>query len=184
MSVRGARTSAAIAEQQRKRNDNVIGDALFEAKRAGRQLEHVLEEPGAEQGSRAPTDENCAAPPLPAARAKLVAQLAVISHGSSVARVQPARPRAMCRSRRNKALQWPQRRVCSRSNRRASVIDVASQARVAELVDAHDSKSCSARSGGSIPSTGTTIVTTEQYEIAATALPSSGWASSRAVFSA
>src|SRR6516165_4881059 len=30
------------------------------------------------------------------------------------------------------------------------------QARVAELVDAHDSKSCSARSGGSIPSTGTT----------------------------
>jgi hypothetical protein len=26
---------------------------------------------------------------------------------------------------------------------------------VAELVDAHDSKSCSARSGGSIPSTGT-----------------------------
>jgi hypothetical protein len=27
---------------------------------------------------------------------------------------------------------------------------------VAELVDAHDSKSCSARSGGSIPSTGTT----------------------------
>ena len=28
-------------------------------------------------------------------------------------------------------------------------------ARVAELVDAHDSKSCSARSGGSIPSTGT-----------------------------
>ena len=31
-------------------------------------------------------------------------------------------------------------------------------ARVAELVDAHDSKSCSARSGGSIPSTGTTTV--------------------------
>src|SRR6516162_6305552 len=30
------------------------------------------------------------------------------------------------------------------------------RARVAELVDAHDSKSCSARSGGSIPSTGTT----------------------------
>src|SRR5262249_37134230 len=29
------------------------------------------------------------------------------------------------------------------------------QARVAELVDAHDSKSCSARSVGSIPSTGT-----------------------------
>jgi hypothetical protein len=29
-------------------------------------------------------------------------------------------------------------------------------ARVAELVDAHDSKSCSARSVGSIPSTGTT----------------------------
>src|ERR1700691_3152298 len=29
------------------------------------------------------------------------------------------------------------------------------KARVAELVDAHDSKSCSARSGGSIPSTGT-----------------------------
>jgi hypothetical protein len=28
-------------------------------------------------------------------------------------------------------------------------------ARVAELVDAHDSKSCSARSVGSIPSTGT-----------------------------
>src|ERR1700681_2766638 len=33
---------------------------------------------------------------------------------------------------------------------------MASHARVAELVDAHDSKSCSARSGGSIPSTGTT----------------------------
>jgi hypothetical protein len=33
---------------------------------------------------------------------------------------------------------------------------MAAQARVAELVDAHDSKSCSARSGGSIPSTGTT----------------------------
>src|ERR1700686_717459 len=32
---------------------------------------------------------------------------------------------------------------------------MASHARVAELVDAHDSKSCSARSGGSIPSTGT-----------------------------
>jgi hypothetical protein len=31
----------------------------------------------------------------------------------------------------------------------------ARDARVAELVDAHDSKSCSARSGGSIPSTGT-----------------------------
>src|SRR5579884_4161422 len=31
------------------------------------------------------------------------------------------------------------------------------KARVAELVDAHDSKSCSARSGGSIPSTGTTL---------------------------
>ena len=33
---------------------------------------------------------------------------------------------------------------------------MAPHARVAELVDAHDSKSCSARSGGSIPSTGTT----------------------------
>ena len=33
--------------------------------------------------------------------------------------------------------------------------DWRSGARVAELVDAHDSKSCSARSGGSIPSTGT-----------------------------
>src|SRR5580700_1039921 len=32
---------------------------------------------------------------------------------------------------------------------------MAAHARVAELVDAHDSKSCSARSGGSIPSTGT-----------------------------
>src|SRR5271154_7122083 len=30
-------------------------------------------------------------------------------------------------------------------------------ARVAELVDAHDSKSCSARSVGSIPSTGTSL---------------------------
>jgi hypothetical protein len=29
---------------------------------------------------------------------------------------------------------------------------------VAELVDAHDSKSCSARSVGSIPSTGTTNI--------------------------
>ena len=34
---------------------------------------------------------------------------------------------------------------------------MAPQARVAELVDAHDSKSCSARSGGSIPSTGTSL---------------------------
>jgi hypothetical protein len=33
---------------------------------------------------------------------------------------------------------------------------MAPHARVAELVDAHDSKSCFARSGGSIPSTGTT----------------------------
>jgi hypothetical protein len=33
---------------------------------------------------------------------------------------------------------------------------ITGHARVAELVDAHDSKSCSARSGGSIPSTGTT----------------------------
>jgi hypothetical protein len=31
------------------------------------------------------------------------------------------------------------------------------RARVAELVDAHDSKSCSARSVGSIPSTGTSL---------------------------
>jgi hypothetical protein len=34
---------------------------------------------------------------------------------------------------------------------------MAAHARVAELVDAHDSKSCSARSGGSIPSTGTSL---------------------------
>src|ERR1700685_3963928 len=34
---------------------------------------------------------------------------------------------------------------------------MAPHARVAELVDAHDSKSCSARSGGSIPSTGTSL---------------------------
>src|SRR5580658_8014780 len=34
---------------------------------------------------------------------------------------------------------------------------MAALARVAELVDAHDSKSCSARSGGSIPSTGTSL---------------------------
>ena len=43
---------------------------------------------------------------------------------------------------------------------RTPTSDVAmsdASARVTELVDAHDSKSCSARSGGSIPSTGTTF---------------------------
>jgi hypothetical protein len=41
------------------------------------------------------------------------------------------------------------------SSPRASYFQIMRQARVAELVDAHDSKSCSARSVGSIPSTGT-----------------------------
>ena len=39
---------------------------------------------------------------------------------------------------------------------RDDLFRIMRRARVAELVDAHDSKSCSARSGGSIPSTGTT----------------------------
>ena len=34
-------------QQQRKRNDDVIRDALLETERAGRKLEHVFEEPGA-----------------------------------------------------------------------------------------------------------------------------------------
>ena len=38
---------------------------------------------------------------------------------------------------------------------RDDLFRIMRRARVAELVDAHDSKSCSARSGGSIPSTGT-----------------------------
>jgi hypothetical protein len=38
---------------------------------------------------------------------------------------------------------------------RLPVFRIMLAARVAELVDAHDSKSCSARSVGSIPSTGT-----------------------------
>jgi hypothetical protein len=40
---------------------------------------------------------------------------------------------------------------------REGAFRIMAQARVAELVDAHDSKSCSARSGGSIPSTGTIL---------------------------
>ena len=40
-------------------------------------------------------------------------------------------------------------------DRKGSPAMIAPPARVAELVDAHDSKSCSARSVGSIPSTGT-----------------------------
>lgn len=41
------------------------------------------------------------------------------------------------------------------SENRLPLFWIMRSARVAELVDAHDSKSCSARSGGSIPSTGT-----------------------------
>src|ERR1700739_2576892 len=49
-------------------------------------------------------------------------------------------------------LSW--RRILSEN--RIPIFRIMRPARVAELVDAHDSKSCSARSGGSIPSTGTT----------------------------
>ena len=35
------------SKQQRKRNHDVVGDALGEAERAGRQLEHKFEEPRA-----------------------------------------------------------------------------------------------------------------------------------------
>jgi len=37
------------SDQQRKRNDDVVRDALFQAKRAGRQFDHELEKPGTEQ---------------------------------------------------------------------------------------------------------------------------------------
>lgn len=53
---------------------------------------------------------------------------------------------------------------------------MAALARVAELVDAHDSKSCSARSGGSIPSTGTSLRSRSERRLPAVALAKAGGA--------
>src|SRR5580700_6092241 len=53
---------------------------------------------------------------------------------------------------------------------------MATHARVAELVDAHDSKSCSARSGGSIPPTGTTLRSQSERGPPAVALAKAGGA--------
>src|SRR5207248_9673876 len=47
-------------QQQRERNDDVIGDALRETERAGRKFEPILEEPGAgERGGADHEDGNC-----------------------------------------------------------------------------------------------------------------------------
>ena len=40
-------------QQQRKRNDDMIRDALLETERAGRKLEHIFEEPGASERRQA-----------------------------------------------------------------------------------------------------------------------------------
>ena len=140
----------------------MVGQALFEAERAGRELQHILEVPGAERvAALSAKTANAAA--AAGSRRSCSLQFAFIA--TTVIGATPVEQKCRRGLRGRRTL--PIREADASPEReparpiliffcRSVAGDIGTgllqtfsfHARVAELVDAHDSKSCSARSGG------------------------------------